>query len=213
MKRQTLYKTLVERNRADRLRNLQTIEDMGQEKALNEYNRIEKEINTKFERENIEHTLELIARELAYEYWGLDFDLPVIINGRLKASGGRCHSHVYRAGTADQEIVPYKIEISLNTIITSYMVSGELDYAIEVLKHELTHYALWVQGIDHEETSLNFLEEINRVGAVYQGVTFSKLKAHECDEGCSFYRARKVPKSHICKKHELPIHYVGEILN
>lgn len=97
------------------------------------------------------------ARELAQQYWGMKFELPVVENRRLtRALGRMCFIRNRNTG----EIVPTRLEIA------SRMFGNYKPETIEsVLKHELCHWALAVQGKPFEDGHPIFERELRRIGA------------------------------------------------
>lgn len=96
--------------------------------------------------------LEFWAQKYAQEYWGRSINHPVEWNPRLRAYRG-CVKWKWLNG----KIMPIKIEISPKTI------EGGKQFHL-TLKHELCHYFLLLDGIEHNEYSEVFLNELRRVG-------------------------------------------------
>lgn len=104
-----------------------------------------------------QRTLEMKAKQFAQEYWGLDYNLPITINGRLTRALGRYRWRKNSGGGFGHGL---KIEISKD-LATKY----KEEYLDSVLKHELTHWALSIQGRPFKDGHPVFEAELRRVGA------------------------------------------------
>lgn len=105
-------------------------------------------------------TLEQKAKRFAKEYWGLDFNLPIKTNGRLSRGLGQ-YIHI----TNGNFTKPIRIEISKD-LLAKYN-EETID---SVIKHELTHWALSIQGQPFKDGHPVFEKELKRVGAHPTGV-------------------------------------------
>lgn len=99
------------------------------------------------------YQLNKLAKEYAMKYWGMELNCPVVINGRLTRALG-----YYKYWIKDNR--PHRIELAKRLIENYNEVS-----IIEVLKHELTHWALHQQGKPFDDGHPVFEAEIIRVGS------------------------------------------------
>ena len=97
------------------------------------------------------------ARDLARKYWGLELNVPVKENGRLRVALGRA---VFTVNRLTGVLTPKHIELSTN-LLTNYPD----EIIIDVLKHELCHWALAVQGKPNNDGHPVFENELKRIGA------------------------------------------------
>ncbi|MDQ0174448.1 SprT-like protein [Bacillus chungangensis] len=81
--------------------------------------------------------------------------IPIKINNRLKRTLGRCL-------IVGNEIV--KIELSGDLI--KY---GATQVIIDILKHELIHYVMFVKGLPHSDGDATFEQELLRLGVASSG--------------------------------------------
>jgi hypothetical protein len=96
--------------------------------------------------------LTLIARKFLKETYGLELNIPININSRLSRALGRFR-HYPRTGQ------PLDIEIS-RSVIENH---GE-EATIDVLKHELVHYALFTLNKPFADGHPVFENELKRLG-------------------------------------------------
>lgn len=100
-----------------------------------------------------------VARIVAKKHFGLDFDIPVRINSRLVSTLGRYRS--YRGSL----FRPVNIEIS-EKLLLKYN-NKEI---VQVIAHEVCHWALHKQGKPHKDKDTFFKSEIKRIGSILTGV-------------------------------------------
>lgn len=104
------------------------------------------------------YEVKVLARELAQEHWGMKLNIPVVENGRLTRSLGLFY---YDYDQNDRKkIIPLRIEIA-KRLLKNY----ERETIVGVLKHELCHWALGVQGKPFNDGHPVFENELKRVGA------------------------------------------------
>ena len=151
----------------------------------------------------LQKTLESFAREFLKESYGLDLEIPVSINGRLKSTYGR---FIYDGATKN----PLRIEIGKN-----YIDYQEWERVVGVLKHELIHYALFMQNLPFEDGHPVFEAELKKHDSPSTGnIKYrGKVVVYVCS-GCGheFKRKRRYSKnstyvSGCCNK---PIEFKGE---
>lgn len=146
--------------------------------------------------------LRLYAAKFLQEAYGIELDIPVVINGRLKSVNGRYIR--YNNGT------PKSIEISKN-----YIEYQDWELVISTLKHECIHHALFVKGLPFRDGEELFEAELVRHGShstktiKYRG----KIQVYKCgNESCGilFNRRRKFGSQMLCGACKTKIKYIGE---
>lgn len=100
---------------------------------------------------NTEAGLTQYAKNWLKETYGLELEVPIIINARLTQSLG--HFKYYISGK------PHSISIAKRTV-DYYGKEATLD----VLKHELVHYACFVLGKPHADGDWYFENELKKHG-------------------------------------------------
>ncbi|SEB46467.1 SprT-like domain-containing protein [Paenibacillus sp. GP183] len=104
-----------------------------------------------------------LARDIAMKYWGLDFNIPVIINPRLKRSTyGR---FIYNKKT------PLRIEISGYSIRNLYITE-----IIDLMKHEVCHYACFIMQKQLSDGSRFFEGELKRINSTSAGLSYKSVR-------------------------------------
>lgn len=104
--------------------------------------------------------LENKVQQFSQEFWGISCNLPIIINGRLKNKLGRYH---WRKN--GNKVTPLRLEFSRN-----FLEKYNEETIDGVVKHELTHWALSIQGQPFKDGHPVFERELKRVGAPSTGV-------------------------------------------
>jgi len=136
---------------------------------------------------SVEKEMEKFAREFLKEEFGVDLTISIKINNRLTSTFGRFKS---RTNMVTGKREPLGIEISKNMI--EYQ---GFDFAYGTLKHELVHYALFIQNRPYNDGTYTFEQELKRVGAPSSGTRKALIKkeVYQC-KGCShkFLRNRKL---------------------
>lgn len=136
---------------------------------------------------SVEKEMENFAREFLKEEFGVDLTIPIKINSRLTSTFGWFRGRTNRVTGVREPVV---IEISKNMI--EYQ---GFDFAYGTLKHELVHYALYIQNLPYNDGTYTFEQELKRVGAPSSGTRKALIKkeVYQC-KGCShkFLRNRKL---------------------
>jgi SprT-like protein len=99
-------------------------------------------------------TINREARNFLIEEYNLYLPFDVEINGRLTRTFGR---FVHREREA------LKVELSRH-----FVENNKREAVLDVLKHELIHFAMFVKGKQHEDGSRDFERELERLGVVSQ---------------------------------------------
>lgn len=92
-----------------------------------------------------------IAEDFLRDTYGMELEIPILRNNRLRSVMGRYLS--------DYDDTPLAIEIA------GYMFDyAAPDVVIDTLKHECVHYALHVKGEPNADGHLHFEAELARLG-------------------------------------------------
>ncbi|MCQ6282238.1 SprT family protein [Bacillus sp. EB600] len=94
------------------------------------------------------HQLQLLVEKISISFFGKPFRHMAIFNPKLRSTGGR-----YLLGT-------HNIEIN-----KKYLVQLGEDELIGIIKHELCHYHLHLEGKGHQHRDQDFKELLKKVGA------------------------------------------------
>lgn len=114
--------------------------------------------------------LEKMCKEIAKKYWELDFNIPVTINRRLNHTYGRyLFKYVRDQNGKVIKGVPTGIEISGKSF-NNFSKFQMLD----LLKHEVCHWACHVQGKPYSDGTRHFESELRRINASSTGVDMQK---------------------------------------
>ena len=117
----------------------------------------------KREAKNYVHELKRMADKFLWEEYKMKLTVPLDVNGRLTSTNG--YFKHYNAWDA-----PISISISERMIIVC-SVFDRMDVVEDVLKHELVHYALYMQKRNHRDGDQDFESELLRLGISPSGVT------------------------------------------
>jgi SprT-like protein len=94
------------------------------------------------------HQLQLLVEKISISFFGKPFRHLAIFNPKLRSTGGR-----YLLGT-------HNIEIN-----KKYLEQLGEDELIGIIKHELCHYHLHLEGKGHQHRDQDFKQLLKRVGA------------------------------------------------
>jgi SprT-like protein len=146
--------------------------------------------------------LKQYAEKFLKETYGINLNIPLELNGRLKKSCGRFKSMRYSNGYAE----------AVNVEMNKFFVENNSREVVEdVLKHELVHYALFEQGKPCADGHHVFEGELKRLGIVSQNtidkynikskpVNMTIYKCNNCNTEHMLQRALKYDgKYHKCK--------------
>lgn len=150
-----------------------------------------------------QYQLERYAEKFLKDNYGMKLVVPLKINGRLSTSLGRFVYTKHRCGTKPN--VPKAVELN------RYLVeNNEPTIVLDVLRHELVHYAMFMQGKPHNDGHPVFENELKRLGVVSQN-TISRhsvkskpknIRTYECEScGHEYKRQRALPnggRNHRC---------------
>lgn len=136
--------------------------------------------------------------------FGLDLEIPIKLNGRLKRSMGRFRFYRNKGS--------FDIEISKVLVIQSILEGHERSLD-GVLYHELIHYALFEQGLPNGDFDLPFINACNSLNVPLTGTVRIKKKVHvySCDGGHSNISNNRFNENdYICAKCKGALTYKGQ---
>jgi SprT-like protein len=133
-----------------------------------------------------EYQLKRYADKWLNETYGMKLTVPLKLNGRLKKACGRFV--YYKRGDTPR---PKTVELN-----RTFVENNEPAVVLDVLRHELVHYALFMQGKPHSDGQRYFEHELRRLGVVSQGTIdkytiSSKLQIYSCSSCRVEYKLRR----------------------
>lgn len=119
------------------------------------------------------YSLKKYANEFLSQTYGMKLNIPLELNGRLKKAKGR---FIWQRSTRQ----PKSIELN-----KKFVEHNDLNVVLDVLYHELVHYALFVKGIPHADGQPSFERELKRLGVISQNTVdkysiVSEIQIYEC---------------------------------
>lgn len=149
------------------------------------------------------YQLENYAKKFLKETYNMDLAIPLQLNGRLKTTCGR---FMYKRSKIDGSTQASRVELN-----KYFVENNEPSVVLDVLKHELVHYALFEKGKPNSDGHPVFERELKRLGIVSQS-TINKytikskpvnINIYECKDCKYEYKIRKaLPNNgiyHKCK--------------
>ena len=131
-----------------------------------EFNKIAK--LSKSEKVKFEKQMNLYARNFLKEHFDLNLEIPIKIDGRLTRTGGSYH-HTAKKGLM--------IKVSERFMYGALLDETEgVGAILDILEHELVHYALHMQGKDYNDGSKEFEETLARLNVGSSGATTEKKR-------------------------------------
>jgi SprT-like protein len=139
-----------------------------------------------------------IAREFLDREFGLELDIPIFINPRMKSMFGCFRT---KKGEA------WQIDMS-----KEFMDTHPREHVIDVLKHECIHYALFTLKKPYSDKDKYFKDTCDRLGVKRTRHYRALGKFHEytCNCGKKFHRKRKLSEGSHCQVCKT-LKYVGVI--
>ena len=132
----------------------------------------------KSELEEIQKILENEAKYFLAKHFNMELEIPIEINARLIRTMG-----FFEHSTSSKR--PIKISISKRMIVCA-IVMGEMDVVLDTLRHELVHYALYMDDKAYRDGQLDFETKIMELGVGSSGATkVDKIKTNKVGR---FYR-------------------------
>lgn len=139
--------------------------------------------------------LQVLVEHISTDEFQRDFKHEARFNSRLRTTGGR-----YLLRTHDIEINPLMLS------------EFDEENLIGVIRHELVHYHLHVNGLPHQHKDKAFKELLVQVGGSrYAPVTSKRIVnyIYECDNGHRMERQRKINTGkYVCGKCRGRLHEV-----
>ncbi|PEA25899.1 sprT domain-containing protein [Bacillus cereus] len=144
------------------------------------------------------------AKRFLLEAYGIELNIPVLVNGRLKRRYGQ---FVYNQITQQ----PLKIEIGKN-----YITHQDWETIRETLLHECIHYALFTLGKPFDDGEPLFEAELKKHGSHSTGTV--KYRGKVVEYGCPrcnaiFRRKKRYPRNgagYQCSTCKVDIKFLGE---
>lgn len=124
------------------------------------------------------------AESWLLDNYGLKLVVPLKLNGRLKTTLGW---FIYKK----KSLQPVAVHLN-----KQFVQNNEKDIVLNVLKHELMHYALFMKGEPHHDGDSHFENELRKKGIVSQS-TVNKYSIHtvkqiyQCVECNKIFRLTK----------------------
>jgi SprT-like protein len=141
------------------------------------------------------HQLRGYAKQWLKDNYNMELEVPLQLNSRMQRTCGWFRHTRYRDGRD----IPNCIELN-----KFFVENNEPVTVLDVLRHELVHYALFVQKKDYKDGSYGFERELKRLGIVSQKtidkyMIVSKPKnmhIYECANcGHEYKRQRALPSN------------------
>lgn len=158
-----------------------------------------------------QYQLEMYARKFLKDNYDLDLTVPLKLNGRMKTTCGWFKSVRYTDGRKKA------VSIELNRF---FVENNDPVTVVDVLRHELVHYALFMLGKPNSDGHPTFENELKRLGIVSQS-TIDKYKIkskpkniviYEC-ESCGHQYKRQRRLAHDGKYHRCGGSCGGRLIN
>lgn len=142
------------------------------------------------------YELSQYANKFLKDNYNMSLSVPLQLNGRLKSAKGR--------------FVWYKRDrrpkvVELNKV---FVENNNISIVLDVLRHELVHYALFMQGKPHEDGHPVFEGELKRLGIIRQSTIgheqiTTKAQIYNCSDCDKEFkmnrRLRNNGRNHRCK--------------
>ena len=150
---------------------------MGTTKTILKYwNKYNPEIDrfTQSDENKIVNQLTKYAKKFLREQYDLDFNLPILINGRYKNKLAclRCSRNYYL-----NDLKAVSISMSKQFIIASHFDSNikrRNEIITKIFQHELIHYACFMNGWEYRDGTPTFERELSRLNVPSSGSTSMK---------------------------------------
>lgn len=123
---------------------------------------------SKSEKQKFEEQMKVYSRNFLKQNFDMKLEIPIKIDGRLTSAGGSYH-HTRKSAIM--------IKISERFMYGALLDETEgVDAILDILKHELVHYALHMQGKDYDDGSKEFEETLARLNIGSSGATAEKKR-------------------------------------
>lgn len=140
------------------------------------------------------------ATSFLYDHFEMSLDIPIKINTRLKRTLG-----LYKI---DGNSKPKQIDLS-----TRLIENGNESIILDVLKHELVHYAIHRQGKPYKDQSKEFIETCRALN-ISLTRTYTGANTHRYQCLCQtheFQHKLQLKKCYYCKKCRIQLTYLGPV--
>ena len=123
---------------------------------------------SKSEKQKFEQQMRMYSRNFLKENFDMKLEIPIKIDGRLTRTGGSYHHTTKKA---------LMIKISERFMYGALLDETEgVGAILDILEHELVHYALHMQGKDYNDGSKEFEETLARLNVGSSGATAKKKR-------------------------------------
>lgn len=141
-------------------------------------------------------TLQELVEKISRTFFGREFTHTAFFNTRLQTTGGRYH------------LTSHAIDINPRV----YQLYGE-EELIKVIKHELCHYHLHLQGLGHQHKDQTFKRLLKQTGGSRYCLPLKAItwQVYECQNCQAHLRRRKKvdTKRYVCGNCHGKLRYVG----
>lgn len=162
----------------------------------------------KIKREVIINQMKQYSNDFLRENFDSELTIPIEINGRLSRALGR-----FASRRKDGGYIPIKVELA-----KSLLENEPMESILDVLKHELVHYALCKQGLPYSDGNKVFEDTLSSLGIASTNTLSaldSKKEIYKCD--CQEIARNKKLKHHAiyegsnysCRKCGSELSYIG----
>lgn len=123
---------------------------------------------SKSEKQKFENQMKVYSRNFLKENFDMKLEIPIKIDGRLTRTGGSYHHTTKKA---------LMIKVSERFMYGALLDETEgVGAILDILEHELVHYALHMQGKDYNDGSKEFEETLARLNVGSSGATAKKKR-------------------------------------
>ena len=149
------------------------------------------------------HQLSGYAKKFLKETYNLELTIPIELNGRMSKTCG-WFRHMRNRVTGEGK--PVKIEMN-----RFFVENNDPITVLDVLRHELVHYALYIQKIPYKDGQPAFERELKRLGIVSQSTIDKyeikskpiRMSKYSCDSCNMTYHTKRAlqneGRGHRCK--------------
>ncbi|KIL48593.1 SprT family protein [Jeotgalibacillus campisalis] len=154
-----------------------------------------------------QQTLQSLVEEISLKEFGKPFKHKALFNTRLRTTGGR------------YMLSSHNIELNIH-----YLHEHGMQELVGIIKHELCHYHLHIEGKGYQHRDRDFKELTKKVSAprfctplpsqVSKKKTNPKYHAYQCKKcSQSYIRKRRMNTSrYACGKCKGRLSYLGEVI-
>lgn len=128
------------------------------------------------------YQLKQYANKFLKDTYGMELIVPLTLNGRMKTTCGWFKHRKFRDGRKGEPLC-----IELNKF---FVENNDSEIVLSVLKHELIHYVLYMQGKPHTDGHPVFENELRKQNAVSQS-TISKYTIESKPTKLHYYRCEE----------------------